>query len=192
VHQYALADRGFRRQADHLHRQVDGLFHGIHFQASQWGTATEGKLTVNLSVSSPMIWRAWYGVAFPSNPATALFPFQVRIGHLMPGRLDRWWDIDERTRPDECAEEITGLIVKFGLPFLDRVRSLPEMLDLLRKDIAPGLSEPQALAVHAIVANELGLQKEASALLGEAANASKIGGFRSNLRLVADRAGIAF
>src|SRR5678816_2724353 len=80
-----LAAAGFKRKGFHLHRKAGELFHAIQFQASRWGSTAEGKFTVNLIVTSPDLYEAWIG-PFPLNPASALFPIQMRIGSLMPER----------------------------------------------------------------------------------------------------------
>src|SRR5579864_2248689 len=92
---HSLKALKFRRQGNHLWRESDGLFHGVHFQGSQWGTAVAGSFTVNLGITSQWLYRCWTGRPLPSNPATALFPIQMRIGSLMTERRDHWWEVTE-------------------------------------------------------------------------------------------------
>jgi hypothetical protein len=58
---------------------------------------------------------------FGSEGAIQMPPTQTRIGTLIDG-YDRWWKKDEPNGPANMAEAV----VKYGLPWFDRVRSLDE------------------------------------------------------------------
>src|SRR5436309_2699849 len=92
-----LKSLGFRRQANQLWRSSNGLVHGVQFQGSQWGTAREGSFAVNLIVTSAWLWKCWTGCPLPSNPATAGAPIQQRLGMLIHGGRDYWWEVSEAT-----------------------------------------------------------------------------------------------
>lgn len=108
---HGLKERGWKRQGDHFHRRSEDLFHGIHFQASAWGTASRGKFTINLAVVSPLLYEAWMGTSMPKNPATANAPFPCRIGRLMAERRDHLWTVDGRSNIERLATEIAALLV---------------------------------------------------------------------------------
>ena len=67
-----LAPMGFKRQGVHFWREANGLTQAVHFQASRWGTKTDGSFTINLGVSSPLLYSTFTGKEPPKNPATTL------------------------------------------------------------------------------------------------------------------------
>ena len=182
-----LAAAGFKRKGVHLHRKVDGLFHGIHFQASQWGTAAEGKFTVNLIVTSPVLYTEWIGHPFPANPASALFPIQMRIGSLMPERRDYWWTVGSETDSSSLAIEVAGTIEHYALQFFTSYENNQALLGQLRKGICPGCTPAQAAVVHALVANDLGYKAEAGEAIKTALARSVVSGFSERVVSLAQK-----
>ena len=172
-----LASAGFKRKGPHLHRKVGELFHAIHFQASQWGTSAEGKFTVNLIVTSPVLYTEWMGRPFPANPASALFPVQMRIGSLMPERCDYWWRVDSESDVSSLAMQVANEIEHYAIQFFTSYESNEAFLVQLRQGICPGCTAPQAAVVHALVANDLGYKAEAVEACKAALSQSKVPGF---------------
>ena len=156
-----LASAGFKRKGLHLYRKAGELFHAIQFQASQWGTATDGKFTINLIVTSPVLYTQWIGRPFPANPASALFPIRMRIGSLMPQRCDHWWTVDSGTDISSLATEVASAIENSAIQFFKPYESNEALLAQLRQGICPGCTAGQAAVVHALVANNLGYKDEA-------------------------------
>ena len=185
-----LSAHGFRRQGLHLHRHVGSLFHGINFQASRWGSAASGKFTVNLIVTSPAIYTGWIG-PFPSNPASATFPIQMRIGSLMPDRSDYWWPVGVDTELEALAAEVAESVEHHGLPFFAAYQSNDDLLSRLRSGICPGCTRPLARVVHALVAAEMGLRQEALEALKLALAESEVSSFSERVRGLAERLGLA-
>src|SRR5262245_34536213 len=112
-----MRSAGFRRQGNHLHRHVDGLIHGIQFQASRWGTITDSQFTVNLIVTSPAIYTCWIRKPMPRNPASVSFPVRQRIGSLLPDPRDKWWPVGPLTDVKALCAEVTEAVVTFSPPF---------------------------------------------------------------------------
>jgi len=183
-----LSDAGFRRQGNHLHRHVEGLIHAVHFQASQWGSATSGSFTITLVVTSPFLYSTWTGRPFPSNPASALFPVTTRIGALMPSRKDQWWEVDAGTNLDALSREVAAAILHYGMPFFESFKSAESVLLRLRQgEGLLGLTNPQIPLVHAMLAAEAGARGEARELLQRACIAAGTSPFRRTVRLVSER-----
>ena len=157
-----LASAGFKRKGIHLYRKVGELFHAIHFQASQWGTAVEGRFTVNLIVTSPGLYTEWMGHSFPANPALALFPIQTRIGSLTPQRCDHWWPVDSETDISALATEVASTIAQYAMQFFTLYESNELLLAQLRQGSCPGCTAPLAAVVHALAASNLGYKAEAT------------------------------
>jgi hypothetical protein len=186
-----LKKEGFRRQANHMHRQSGGLFHGVHFQASQWGSAVEGSFTVNLIVTFPGVYAYWTGTAFPANPATASFPVQQRIGLIMPGRLDRWWTVAEGVDLGVLSEEVALVLSKYGVPFFDRFPSCSALLETIRRgEEIPGVTEPQMPLIYAMLAQDQGFSNEAQNQIRMALRNVRSSGFRETIQLISKRLGL--
>jgi hypothetical protein len=191
VHSQRLKAVGFARNGVHMYRSSDDLFHGIHFQGSQWGSADEGRFTINLVVASPAAYEGWTGKAFPSNPATALFPIQQRIGLLMPKHTDHWWDVSSTTDIVALCKEVLFALSEHATSFFEAYPNTASILARLREgELLPGLSEAQAVLVHAIVAKASGFPEEAATQIRTAL--AQVGKYSSSgkVELVARRLGL--
>jgi hypothetical protein len=185
-----LASARFKRKGIHLHRKVGELFHAIHFQASQWCTAADGKFTVNLIVTSPSLYTEWIGSPFPANPASALFPTHMRIGSLIPHRCDRWWRVDSETDISSLATEVASTIEQYGMQFFSLYESNELLLAQLRQGNCPGCTAPLAVVVHALVANNLGYQAEAVEACQKAVSESNVPAFSKRVISLAQKLGL--
>lgn len=185
-----LASLGFRRKGVHLIRQSGDLFHAIHFQASQWGNAAEGKFTVNFIVASPTLYEEWYGMPFPANPASAPFPVHMRIGSLLPERCDYWWPVGQDADIAKIAVEVAATIERVSAGFFSTYESNEALLVQLRKGVCPGCTGPQAAVLHMLVAGSLGHRVEAEQACREALKASKVPAFSDRVLSHARKLGI--
>ncbi|MCU0858401.1 MAG: DUF4304 domain-containing protein [Pontiellaceae bacterium] len=168
ISKYAYAESlkslGFKRNGNHLFRPSEDLFHGIHFQASQWGSSEEGKFTINLVVTSSLLYETWTGKPLPRNPASALFPIQQRIGSFMPEHKDHWWAVSCTTDIAVLACEIVHALTAYALPFFTEYPDNAALLGRLRQNKGlPGLTSAQCPLIHAILAKGLGCPEEAGA-----------------------------
>lgn len=185
-----LKAAGFKRTGSHLYRPSADLFHGIHFQASRWGSADEGAFTINLVITSEALYRTWTGKELPRNPASALFPVQKRIGHLMPAKRDLWWEVTPTTDIDVIKHEVSDAIDAYALPFFAEYLDGTSMLQRLRQNESlPGVYRGQAPLVHAILAQGLGLREEAKVQLRRASIDAGKSSFQSTVSTVAQRLG---
>jgi Domain of unknown function (DUF4304) len=185
-----LASAGFKRKGLHLNRKVGELFHAIQFQASQWGTAAEGQFTVNLIVTSPVLYEEWIGRPFPANPASALFPVRMRIGSLMPQRSDHWWTVGSDTDISSLATEVANTIEHCAIQFFTSYESSEALLSQLRQGKCPGCTATQADVVHALVANSLGYKAEALEACKKALSESKVPSFSERVVSLAQKLGL--
>jgi hypothetical protein len=186
-----LADFEWRRKSPHFIRERGTLVHGIHFQASQFGSADSGTFTINLVVTEPRVYRAWCGRPLPANPATALYPVQERIGRVDSKRRDHWWDITASTNISDVEIEVFGLLQKAEELFFPQFMSLEAMLDRLRTTGAlPGLHGGQRAVVQGVLAAVLGHTKEAERVLRDLAASSTVPGFTRNVTEAAKNVGI--
>jgi hypothetical protein len=68
---------------------------------------------------------------------------RLRIGMLMPGRPDMWWEIKDAADVSELAEEISTLIATAGAPYVVRYLDRKELISLWESGQSPGLTESQ-------------------------------------------------
>jgi hypothetical protein len=183
-----LAPVGFKRRSPHFWRETDGIYQAVHFQASQWGTSSEGSFTVNLGISSPTLYASFTGREFPKNPATVLWPVSARIGSLMPSHCDLWWEVSERTDLDTLGIEVASALRDHALPYLDRIRT-PDQFNtlLLGEQPIPGVTAAQRPLIGATLAIDIGEYQSARRMLEEALAKHLGKPFESTVRNVARR-----
>jgi hypothetical protein len=141
---------------------------------------------VNLGVSSPALFRAFTGRDFPKNPASILWPMNVRIGSLMPDRCDMWWSVDDQTELESLGAEVSTAITGHAVPFLERFRTAHDFnTAILNNELVPGLTTAQATLVRATLASQLGAINQARTLLNAALNQYRGKPFEATVRLVA-------
>jgi len=187
----ALKSAGFNRRGNHMFRPFNDLFHGIHFQGSRWGSKDEGKFTINLVVTSGAIFEFWTGKPLPSNPASALFPIQQRIGGLMPLHLDHWWSVDNSTDIEALGHEVTDAINSFALPFFSEYPESSALLNRLRQGAGlPGITTAQRSLLHAMLAKIVGLPEEAAAQIHKALVDAGASPFKATVTLIGQRIGV--
>jgi Domain of unknown function (DUF4304) len=187
----ALKSLGFKRGGHHMYRLSEDLFHGIHFQASQWGSSMEGQFTINLVVTSAMLYEAWTGKPLPRNPASALFPIQQRIGTLMPGHQDHWWSVSASTDIPAIEREVLQALTEHALPFFTEYPDCKTLLNRLRQNKGlPGLTSAQFPLIHAMLANGLGYPDEASTQIQRALSDVGASPFRATVMRVGHQIGV--
>ncbi len=188
----ALAGHGFKRQSPHFHRLTPGgLYHFIHFQASQWGSHDEGSFTLNLGVSSPWLYTKWTTRPFPKNPGSALWPVQQRIGSLLPGPRDIWWTIDAAADIDAIGAEISDTLVQHGLRFFDYYSDTDALLDrALSAKGVHGASDAQHPLIASMLLVERGDTVRARTLLEQSLHDYADSRFCDTIREIARRLNI--
>ncbi|MFC8730852.1 DUF4304 domain-containing protein [Luteimicrobium sp. NPDC057192] len=101
----------------------DDHFAQIGIQKSDSSSREAVKFTMNLSVVPKAAWaelareQSWRG-ARPSANQHASTPgaWQVRIGHLLPPRVDQWWTVTRDADPRAVADVVVDAIRDYGLP----------------------------------------------------------------------------
>lgn len=187
-----LSPLGFRRAAPQYWRMVDGLSQCVNFQASAWGSHEKGCFTINLGVSSPMLYETYTGTPLPRAPAAALWPVNERIGKLMPDRKDHWWDVDANTDVDALGEEVAGVIRDYAVPWLTSLATREALIRAIAHGTTPlgmfALHVPIALAIFAA---EDGDTARAASILGAALDDIRGKPGERMVRHIGDRLGFA-
>ena len=100
----------------------------LGFQKSQWSTATTVRFTVNITVVGREDWATgratWPKLPEPPRVNWGLPPmmqaafegyWHTRIGFLMPGGRDRWWNVEAGTAASDVAEAVVADIQEFAI-----------------------------------------------------------------------------
>jgi hypothetical protein len=130
-----LKPRGFRARGPNFQRSRNDLMHLVQLQKSMASTAAVVRATVNLAVWIPLL--ADRG----EPPSVAAAPYRERIGSLMPGGQDLWWEIGSAVEAEASGFVIAGALERFGLPWLDAIESTDSVLAQWEAGRAPGITD---------------------------------------------------
>ena len=190
--QAVLQPHEFRRKAPHYWRFTDGLSQCVNFQASAWGASNEGRFTINLGVSSRALFEGFTGRQFPKQPSSVLWPTNVRIGHVMPARTDRWWDVNDSSDVPKLADEIAGVLHDYALPFFASLSTRRQFAEAVQHRASTlRIFRAQVPLVLAILAAEDGDGARARDLLDSSLSTARGQLFEATVRRVAGRLAIA-
>jgi hypothetical protein len=98
----------------------------LGFQRSAWGDSKKGQFTINLTVVSKEAWEAsrterpYRGAAPQPNAFEGVPAWEERIGSLIPGDLDRWWEVRGGGPTEQVAAEVLSVIEEYALPEMRR------------------------------------------------------------------------
>jgi len=109
---------GFERAGDDWVRVRGDMWECVNRQSSNLSG-----VTVNLSVKDVSSEKMFLEI-FGGEGAILLPPIQARIGEVIDG-YDRWWTSNEPNGPKELADAV----LKHGLPWFDRVRTLEQQAE---------------------------------------------------------------
>lgn len=126
-----LGKQGFRRQRNRFGRLHAGGWQIIDFQASQFGSRDDVRFTVNLGVAYPELRGADDTWTEKHAPAEHKAHVRERIGFLLAGGEDHWWELTPDTDPRELADELIGVLSTKALPWLEARADFAQYLDML-------------------------------------------------------------
>ena len=121
---------GFSRQGLVFRRQQDENWQIIQFQKSVTSSAQRVSFTCNLGVVSARISQFFIVESKSRKPRLENCHWQERIGHLLPQQPDLWWIVDDRTRLDLLAAEISAVLSCYAIPTLERYAHDEQLRDL--------------------------------------------------------------
>ncbi len=144
LHQRHLKPVGFRKSGNTWVRpgqwpQV------INVQLSKWNSSTEAQFTVNLGVSIDELHAASEGLPLKGTLKEYDCDVRTRIGQLFPYKMDKWWQVNEATDPDQLADDVFARIEQFALPWFSRLGSFPAVAAEFEDQKIPFMA---ALAYH--------------------------------------------
>ncbi len=136
---------GFKRSRNAFRRTVGECIQGIEFQTSAH-QVLNACFTINIGVDFPEVRRIAVGLLPSSGPGTlGLHGTGARIGMLMPGGRDHWWEVvpigpahpheafrgwgPEHALPmDTVVAEVRDAILNLAVPWLEKFSDPREAL----------------------------------------------------------------
>jgi hypothetical protein len=131
----SLIPLGFKKKGSHFLRQTNDLIHLVSLQASASSTTSILKVTVNLG-----IWVSSLEAA-GKKPDIWSCHWQQRLGHLMPINNDYWWKIASDREAELAAHEIGAALKEYGIPSLNKIMNITDLIQLWEKGQSPGLTQ---------------------------------------------------
>lgn len=136
-----LAPLGFVRHGTVLRMVRYGNTAIIEFQKSTKSSRNHLLFTVNLAVVCGHLIEQ--NGRTPNTVRSTDAQFRERIGMLLPGRPDKWWQIDETAKVESLAEEVSELIAEVAVPHIEAYLDERNLIDLWQSGKSPGLTELQ-------------------------------------------------
>ena len=132
---------GFRRRGSLLRAVSQGNAGLVEFQKSTKSSADHILFTVNLAVvCGALLEPEQSSLEKVRSPEAHL---RQRVGMLMPGRPDKWWEIRNGVDVGALADEVSTLIATDAAPYVARYLDPGELIALWETGQSPGLTETQ-------------------------------------------------
>ena len=138
-----LLPRGFARRGRVLRIMAKDTCGIVEFQRSMKNSRDRLLFTVNVGVVSGCLLET--GPSGLKNARVIDAHVRERIGMLLPEHSDKWWEITPSTDPDALAREISDLVVKEEVPYVQRYLSMESIISLWESGQSPGLTNKQRL-----------------------------------------------
>lgn len=129
---------GFRKTGARFNRTLKDVVHLISTQSSTGSTAASLRVTVNLGISISSL------VDKGDKPDVWSAHWRERLGFLMPGHHDRWWEVSSDREAAAAALEIAQATKTFALQAFDTLSTVDALVALWRAGRSPGLTESVA------------------------------------------------
>ncbi|MPS29666.1 MAG: DUF4304 domain-containing protein [Alcaligenaceae bacterium] len=134
---------GYVRRGSSLRKEMDGNVAVIEFQKSSKSSADVILFTINVGIICGRLLEAERSL--PKKVGIVDAHIRQRIGMLLPDRSDKWWTIEPRSDAGSLVEEISRLIERDVVPYLDRYLDDKALVALWESGQSPGLTEIQRL-----------------------------------------------
>ena len=136
-----LKPSGFVRRGLVLRTQREGNCGLLEFQRSTKSSRARIVFTVNLGI----VCGALLDSSSPALERARIIDAHVRqrIGMLLPGRPDKWWEITQSTDSGLLSKELSELIVRVAVPYIMGLLNTTAIISLWQSGQAPGLTGGQ-------------------------------------------------
>ncbi|MFG3044959.1 DUF4304 domain-containing protein [Streptomyces sp. NPDC048241] len=96
----------------------------LGIQKSSGSSSSRIRFTINVMIMDKSVWQeariGFLKAPVRPNPNHAYGPWgrPQRIGKLLPGGLDHWWEVNDRTSPQRLAAGVLASAESYAVPFL--------------------------------------------------------------------------
>jgi hypothetical protein len=141
----ATSDRlkpfGFSRQGPILRMIDQGNCGIVEFQRSRRSSSNRLLFTVNIGVVCGELLDP---ISHQLRKARIVDAHvRQRIGTFLPARPDKWWAISECTDLNSVTAEVSELILKAAVPYIQRYINTDAIAELWGSEQSPGLTNSQ-------------------------------------------------
>jgi len=114
-----LRAAGYKKNGRTFRRSLDDGVQVINVQASVSNAGSSGRFTVNLGVYFATLADLGGIGRLTDNPSESDCHLRCRIGHLLPGRQDLWWEVGEHQDNSSVVGDVRRACTGKGLAWLD-------------------------------------------------------------------------
>lgn len=124
LHQRHLKPRGFKKSGNTWVRSGEWP-RVINIQLSRWNSSTGAQFTLNFGLFIESLHDALESLPPKGELKEYDCTVRTRIGELLPEKRDTWWKVSSGMNAQELADEVFEQIEQVGLPWFERLSSLP-------------------------------------------------------------------
>jgi len=129
-----LKAEGYKKRARTFTQESQDHVKVVNVQPSKWNQGTEGSFTLNLGIYFPAVADAIDWFPIKTYPKEHDCTIRERIGMLMPGGCDKWWQISPKSNLERIKAEVLEAWTTYGNPWISQVSDMNEAkLALIRK-----------------------------------------------------------
>lgn len=118
-----LRSIGYKKSGRTFRAKADPFVRVINVQASQWNRGTEARFTVNLGIYSQVIEESFRPSSNLVEPKEYHCVLRKRIGELMPGNQDTWWNSEPLEKFESLAPSLRHAVEAYAMPWFERINS---------------------------------------------------------------------
>ncbi len=160
-----LSAHGYKRYGNTYLLFKDDIWRLINFQKSTKSTKHEVIFTINIGISSQILFQ-FYNEPI-KRPKIEDCHFRQRIGHILPQPKDTWWTINDNSNLAGLDEEILTSTGHYIIPELQKYSSNSALRDLWISGRSPGLTKFQRLMHLMVLLNEIGPTEKLEQIIEE-------------------------
>lgn len=147
-----LRPLGFRKLGQRFRRDTDGNVSLVEFQRSAASDQHMIKFTLNVGVVSGRLLNALNPDSILQKVGSSEAHLRQRIGFFLHPPTDHWWALTSGTDTRVIAAEITSLVVRAAVPYLNEHGTDQSLLALWHTGNSPGSTEGQRQRYVALLA----------------------------------------
>lgn len=161
-----LKSYGYSRRGQNFRTRRGANWGMLFFQKGKWNTKTRLEFTVNLGVFSQALDRFFQEWGKDAPPEWGYQHWSKRIGSLLPGRLDKWWVIDEDIDLPALVETLQG-VLPLAIAEIEKYLKDENFRDHLLAGGGSGWTRYDSLRQLSVLVSSYGPQEKLDSILVE-------------------------